>query len=44
MAGEIDHTEAQDLGTEWNDRMRYHKVAPIGRDDDGPELIEVIED
>ena len=43
MTGEIDHDEAQNLGTEWDGRMRYHKVAPIGRDDDGPELIDVIE-
>lgn len=43
MSGEIGHDEAQELGTEWDGRMRYHKVAPIGRDDDGPELIEEFE-
>ena len=43
MSGEIDHDEAQNLGKEWDGRMRFHKVAPIGRDDDGPELIDVNE-
>ena len=27
-------------GTQWEDRMDFHKVKPIGKDDHGPELIE----
>ena len=27
-------------GTQWEDRMDFHKVKPIGKDDQGPELIE----
>ncbi len=44
MSGEIGHEDAQALGTEWDGRMHYHKVAPITRDDDGPELIEEFHD
>ncbi|MGR3760874.1 SOS response-associated peptidase [Roseobacteraceae bacterium NS-SX3] len=40
LKGEIDGPEAQDLGKSWDGRMQFRKVAPFGRDDDGPELIE----
>ncbi|WP_438269033.1 SOS response-associated peptidase [Phaeobacter inhibens] len=40
LSGNLVSDEEQHLGTIWNGRMRAHKVAPFGRDDDGPDLIE----
>ena len=43
LRGDIGTTEAQNaLGTGWDGRFRFHEVAPIKRDDDGPELIEPV--
>lgn len=41
LGNEIDPKEAQDsLGTGWDGRFEYHRVAPIANDAEGPELIE----
>lgn len=41
VSGEIGAQEAIDrLGTGWDGQFRFHRVARIGRDDDGPDLIE----
>ena len=43
IAGEIGTSTAQNnLGTGWEGRFKFHEVRKIGRDDDGPELIEPI--
>ncbi len=44
IRGEITTTVAKNsLGMGWEGRFKYHEVNNIGRDDDGPELIEPIE-
>jgi len=44
VSGEITTDVVQnDLGTGWDGRLKFHKVRKIGRDDDGPELIEPID-
>ncbi|WP_299735335.1 SOS response-associated peptidase [uncultured Roseobacter sp.] len=44
IRGEITTTVAKNsLGMGWEGRFKYHEVNKIGRDDDGPELIEPIE-
>ena len=41
--GEIGTNEARDtLGTGWDGRFKFHRVEPLKRDSDGPEVIEPI--
>ncbi|MCT4558234.1 MAG: SOS response-associated peptidase [Pelagimonas sp.] len=41
LGADIDDDEViETLGTGFEGRMTYHKVAPFGRDDEGPELTE----
>ncbi|MCV2870218.1 SOS response-associated peptidase [Defluviimonas sp. WL0002] len=45
IAGEIDTKTAREtLGTGWDGRFRFHRVAPLTRDSDGPEVIEPVGD
>ncbi|KII18272.1 SOS response-associated peptidase [Phaeobacter sp. S60] len=44
LSGQSDRNEEQQLGQVWDGRMKAHKVAPFSRDDDGPELIEPIDE
>lgn len=44
IKGESKTTVAQEtLGAGWDGRFKYHEVRKIGRDDNGPELIEPID-
>ncbi len=44
LTGEMGTKEAQDsLGTNWDNRMSFHKVRRFGRDDDDESLIEPLE-
>lgn len=41
---DIGTDEARDtLGADWEGRFKYHRVAPVKRDSEGPEVIEAIE-
>ncbi len=39
MAREINHHNVKGFGAERDGRMRYRKIAPIGRDDDRSEFF-----
>ena len=44
ISGEMTTSVAQNaLGAGWDGRFKFHQVNKIGRDDDGPELIEPVE-
>jgi hypothetical protein len=43
MAREINHHNAKWFRTEWDGRTRYHKITPVGRDDDRSEFFNFVE-